>query len=193
MEQRNLIMAIVLSVSILLGFQIFIEAPRIEKERAASEAQKAQETNRAVQTGTPGAAPPSATAPGIPRTAPPSGATAPLAGQPAVVPKIAREKVLSAFPRVKISTNRVIGSIRLKGALIDDLTLLNYRQTIEKDSPNIVLLSPLNTENPYYAQFGWVSQTADITVPDADTVWTPDRETLSVGSPVTCAGATRRA
>ena len=185
MEQRNLIMAIVLSVSILLGFQIFIEAPRIEKERAASEAQKAQETNRAVQTGTPGAAPPSATAPGIPRTAPPSGATAPVAGQPAVVPKIAREKVLSAFPRVKISTNRVIGSIRLKGALIDDLTLLNYRQTIEKDSPNIVLLSPLNTENPYYAQFGWVSQTADITVPDADTVWTPDRETLSVGSPVT--------
>ena len=185
MEQRNLIMAIVLSVSILLGFQIFIEAPRIEKERAASEAQKAQETNRAVQTGTPGAAPPSATAPGIPRTVPPSGATAPVAGQPAVVPKIAREKVLSAFPRVKISTNRVIGSIRLKGALIDDLTLLNYRQTIEKDSPNIVLLSPLNTENPYYAQFGWVSQTADITVPDADTVWTPDRETLSVGSPVT--------
>ena len=185
MEQRNLIMAIVLSVSILLGFQIFIEAPRIEKERAASEAQKAQETNRAVQTGTPGAAPPSATAPGIPRTAPPSGATAPVAGQPAVVPKIAREKILSAFPRVKISTNRVIGSIRLKGALIDDLTLLNYRQTIEKDSPNIVLLSPLNTENPYYAQFGWVSQTADITVPDADTVWTPDRETLSVGSPVT--------
>lgn len=185
MEQRNLIMAIVLSVSILLGFQIFIEAPRIEKERAASEAQKAQETKRAVQTGTPGAAPPSATAPGIPRTAPPSGATAPVAGQPAVVPKIAREKVLSAFPRVKISTNRVIGSIRLKGALIDDLTLLNYRQTIEKDSPNIVLLSPLNTENPYYAQFGWVSQTADITVPDADTVWTPDRETLSVGSPVT--------
>ena len=185
MEQRNLIMAIVLSVSILLGFQIFIEAPRIEKERAATEAQKAQETNRAVQTGTPGAAPPSATAPGIPRTAPPSGATAPVVGQPAVVPKIAREKVLSAFPRVKISTNRVIGSIRLKGALIDDLTLLNYRQTIEKDSPNIVLLSPLNTENPYYAQFGWVSQTADITVPDADTVWTPDRETLSVGSPVT--------
>ena len=101
------------------------------------------------------------------------------------MPKIAREKVLSAFPRVKISTNRVIGSIRLKGALIDDLTLLNYRQTIEKDSPNIVLLSPLNTENPYYAQFGWVSQTADITVPDADTIWIPDRETLSVGSPVT--------
>ena len=185
MEQRNLIMAIVLSVSILLGFQIFIEAPRIEKERAASEAQKAQETNRAVQTGTPGAAPPSVTAPGIPRTAPPSGTTAPLAGQPAVAPKIAREKVLSAFPRVKIATNRVIGSIRLKGALIDDLTLLNYRQTIEKDSPNIVLLSPLNTENPYYAQFGWVSQTAGITVPGADTVWTPDRETLSVGSPVT--------
>ena len=31
MEQRNLIMAIVLSVSILLGFQIFIEAPQSKK------------------------------------------------------------------------------------------------------------------------------------------------------------------
>jgi len=189
MEQRNLIMAIVLSVSILLGFQIFIEAPRMEQERAAREAQKAKEASQTVQPAQPGvpagATPPAATAPGVPGTAPTAGATAPVAGQPAVAPKVAREAVLNAFPRIKIATDRVIGSIRLKGALIDDLTLLNYRQTIKKDSPNIVILSPLNTENPYYAQFGWVSQTAGITVPDADTVWTADRDTLSVGSPVT--------
>ena len=191
MDQRNLIMAIVLSVSILLGFQIFIEAPRLEKERAAREAQQAQESSQTVQPAqpaqpiAPGAVPPAATAPGVPGTAPSPGATAPVAGQPAVAPKVARKAVLNASPRVKITTDRVIGSIRLKGAMIDDLTLLNYRQTIEKDSPNIVLLSPLNTENPYYAQFGWVSQTAGITVPDADTVWTADRSTLSVDTPVT--------
>ena len=40
MEQRNLIMAIVMSVSILLGWQILIEAPRVEQERAKIEAQK---------------------------------------------------------------------------------------------------------------------------------------------------------
>ena len=183
MEQRNLIMAIVLSVSILLGFQIFIEAPRLEKERAAGEAQSAgnnpssanRHAGRCTTVGNGTRHSPDGTAQWSDSTS--SGATGHCEDRP--------RKVLSAFPRVKISTNRVIGSIRLRGALIDDLTLLNYRQTIEKDSPNIVLLSPLNTENPYYAQFGWVSQTAGITVPDADTVWTPDRETLSVGSPVT--------
>ena len=38
MEQRNLILAIVLSVTILLGFQFMFEQPRMEKERAAREA-----------------------------------------------------------------------------------------------------------------------------------------------------------
>ena len=54
MDQRNLILAIVLSVSILLGFQLFIEGPRIEKERALQEAQKAKETAQPVKPGTGG-------------------------------------------------------------------------------------------------------------------------------------------
>tara|TARA_Y100001970_G_scaffold141271_1_gene173923 strand:- start:12075 stop:14003 length:1929 start_codon:yes stop_codon:yes gene_type:complete len=178
-------MAIVLSVSILLGFQIFIEAPRLEKERASREAQKVQDTAKTVQPVTPGAIPPAVNTPGVLGAAPPASANAPVAGQPAMRPKVSREKVLNAFARVKIVTDRVIGSIRLKGALIDDLTLLNYRQTIDENSPNIVLLSPLGTTEAYYAQFGWVSQTADITVPGADTVWTADRENLSIEKPVT--------
>lgn len=182
MDQRNLIMAIVLSVSILLAFQVFFEAPRLENERAVREAQKAQEAS---QPASPGGIPPAANVPGVPGASRTAGANAPVAGQPAVVPKIAREKVINAFARVKIMTDRVIGSVRLKGALIDDLTLLNYRQTINKDSPNIVLLSPLGTSEPHYAQFGWVSQTAGMTVPDADTIWIADRETLSVETPVT--------
>ena len=185
MDQRNLIMAIVLSVSILLGFQILIEAPRLEKERAAREAQETQKTNKIVQPVTPGATPPTITTREVPDAVPPANANAPVAGQPAIPPKVARDKVLNAFARVKIMTDRVIGSIRLKGALIDDLTLLNYRQTIDENSPNIVLLSPLGTEEAHYAQFGWVAQTDDITVPGADTVWTADRENLSIETPVT--------
>jgi YidC/Oxa1 family membrane protein insertase len=115
----------------------------------------------------------------------PPGAGAPVAGQPAAARSISRAAIVSAEPRIKITTDRVIGSIRLKGGLIDDLTLLNYRQTLEKDSENIVMLSPLGTENPYYAQFGWTSTTTGVTLPNADTVWNTDRSTLSVGQPVT--------
>jgi len=198
MDQRNLILAIVLSVSILLGFQVFIEGPRIEQERAQREAQKAQEAAQTVQPVQPGApgqalapAPGQGTAqiPGSPAAQPPGtiapGVGAPVAGQPAAAASISRSAVLNAAPRVRINTKRVIGSIRLKGGLIDDLTLINYRQTLKKDSPNIVMLSPLGTENPYYAQFGWTTTTAGLTMPGPDTVWTADKSTLSVGQPVT--------
>lgn len=192
MDQRNLILAIVLSVSILLGFQVFIEGPRVEEQRALQEAQKAQESAQAINPARPGQA--LAPIPGqsaggrsivpTPGAVPP-GAGAPVAGQPVAPRSISRDAVVRAEPRIKIATNRVIGSIRLKGGLIDDLTLLNYRQTLDKDSDNIVMLSPLGTENPYYAQFGWTSTTTGVTLPNADTVWTSDRSTLSVGQPVT--------
>ena len=195
MDQRNLILAIVLSVSILLGFQVFIEGPRIEQQRALQEAQKAQETAQSTNPATPGqGAPaiPGQSAGGSPGQAivptpgaVPPGAGAPVAGQPVAPRSISRSAVVTADPRIRITTRRVIGSIRLKGGLIDDLTLLDYRQTIKKDSENIVMLSPLGTENPYYAQFGWTSTTTGITLPNADTVWTADRSTLSVGQPVT--------
>lgn len=186
MDQRNLIMAIVLSVSILLGYQIFVEAPRMEQQRALLEAQKAQETEQTIAPGTPGAA----SIPGAPGVPPAAGmapvaGAAPVAGQPPVQPKISREKLIAAAPRIKITTPRVIGSINLTGALIDDLTLLNYRQTLAKDSENIIMLSPPSTEKPYYAQFGWVGQTQGLTVPGADTVWTADRDTLTMFQPVT--------
>jgi len=195
MDQRNLILAIVLSVSILLGFQIFIEGPRIEEQRALLEAQKAQETAQATNLAAPGqgatpvpgqsngGAPGQAIVP-TPGAVPP-GAGAPVAGQPVAPRSVSRSAVVAADPRIRIATSRVIGSIRLKGGLIDDLTLLDYRQTLKKDSENIVMLSPLGTENPYYAQFGWTTTTTGITLPDADTVWTADRSTLSVGEPVT--------
>ena len=192
MDQRNLILAIVMSVSILLGFQVFIEGPRVEEQRAQQEAQKAQEAAQTINPAIPGQG--VAPLPGqsvggqsivpTPGAVPP-GAGAPVAGQPVAPRSISRDAVVGAEPRIKITTNRVIGSIRLKGGLIDDLTLLNYRQTLEKDSDNIVMLSPLGTENPYYAQFGWTSTTNGVTLPTADTVWTSDRSTLSVGQPVT--------
>ena len=191
MDQRNLILAIVLSVSILLGFQVFIEGPRIEEQRVLQEAQKTKGAAQGVNPAIPGRSvvpipgqPPSQSVVPTPGAVPP-GAGAPVAGQPVAPNSISRAALVDGEPRIKITTDRAIGSIRLKGGLIDDLTLLNYRQTLDKDSENIVMLSPLGTQNPYYAQFGWTSTTTGITMPNADTVWTANRSTLTVGQPVT--------
>jgi YidC/Oxa1 family membrane protein insertase len=53
-----------------------------------------------------------------------------------------RATVLRSTPRVRIQTPSLQGSINLKGAQIDDLTLVRQRETIAKDSAPVRLLSP---------------------------------------------------
>jgi YidC/Oxa1 family membrane protein insertase len=95
---------------------------------------------------------------------------------------------LASGPRVQIRTPSLSGSINLKGAQIDDLLLVRQKQTIAKDSPSVRLLSPLGTPGAYIAQFGWTVQGA--TPPDLNTVWTADSPTLTPGHPVTLAAQT---
>ena len=90
---------------------------------------------------------------------------------------------LASGPRVAIRTPSLSGSINLKGAQIDDLLLLNQRQTIAKDSPPVRLLSPLGTPGAYVATFGWTAQGTE--APGLDTTWTADSPVLSPGRPVT--------
>ena len=180
MDQRNLIAAIAFSVAILLGWQVFIEAPRIEQEQARRQAEAAREAERGDAAPPPaGVAPPAAQAPPAAAGAPVAGAPAPAAQAPS------REDVIGAAPRVRIRTDRVTGSLRLRGALIDDLTLTGYRQRVEEDSPRIVLLSPPDTELPYFARFGWVAATPGLEVPGPETVWRADRAELTPERPVT--------
>jgi YidC/Oxa1 family membrane protein insertase len=90
---------------------------------------------------------------------------------------------LGSSPRVRIQTPSLSGSINLKGAQIDDLVLLNHRQTIAKNSPPVRLLSPLGAPVAYVAQFGWVASGAS-QAPTLDAVWTADGPALTPGHPV---------
>ena len=90
---------------------------------------------------------------------------------------------LGSSPRVKIATPSLQGSINLKGAQIDDLVLLRQRQTIDKNSPPVRLLSPLGARGAYIASFGWTAAAGQ--APDLNTVWTADAPQLSPGHPVT--------
>ena len=94
-----------------------------------------------------------------------------------------RRAVLGSTPRVRIETPALQGSINLKGARIDDLVLLRERQGIAKDSPPVRLLSPAGAPGGYFASFGWTGEGAETPGPDA--VWTASAPTLSPGRPVT--------
>jgi YidC/Oxa1 family membrane protein insertase len=92
-----------------------------------------------------------------------------------------RAAVLGSTPRVRIETPSLQGSLNLKGAQIDDLVLVRQRETIAKDSPPVRLLSPVGAPGAYVASFGWVGTGA----PDLNTVWSANSQVLSPGHPVT--------
>ncbi len=176
MEQRNLLLAIVLSVAILVGFQYLYE-----KIRPTPPPAPAPTTSTAPSTPSPGTATPGAAAPGVavpgPGTVPPGAATAPAAAT--------REAAIAGQKRVRINTPRLHGSIALNGGRIDDLTLADYHDTVDPKSPEVVLLWPTGTKNPYFAEFGWVPETAGVKVPGPDTQWTAAGGPLTPDSPVT--------
>jgi YidC/Oxa1 family membrane protein insertase len=178
-ENRNTILAVVLSGLVLLGWQYFFNLPQMEKQRAAQQAQSeimkpAPQADRA-NTPQTGAA-----------TAPP--ANAPAANQPgSTVPIVSRDAAIAATPRIKIDTPRLAGTISLKGARIDDLSLLQFRETVDPTSPAIVLFSPSGTAAPYYAEFLWLPASGSTAkIPGSDAVWQQEGSgNLSPSSPVT--------
>jgi len=95
-----------------------------------------------------------------------------------------RKALLDTGARIRIDTPLLHGSIALTGGRMDDLTLAQYRETLDADSDEIVLMIPKGAKDAYFAEFGWVPG-AGQTVPDASTVWKADRKTLTPDTPVT--------
>ncbi|MBX9785969.1 MAG: membrane protein insertase YidC [Alphaproteobacteria bacterium] len=99
-------------------------------------------------------------------------------------PLLTREEALTSQPqRIQIRSGTLRGSINLQGATLDDLVLTKYRETVNPNSPEIVLLSPENTPNAYFARFGWASSQGSL--PNEKTLWQAHGTTLSPQSPVT--------
>lgn len=72
--------------------------------------------------------------------------------------------------RVKIKTPLIEGSITLKGARIDDVRLLTYKETTKPDSEYVVVLQPSNSRYPYFAEHGWLAP-GGAKAPNGETVW----------------------
>jgi YidC/Oxa1 family membrane protein insertase len=178
-DNRNTILAVILSGLVLIAWQYFYNVPQMEKQRAQSQLQS--EMVKPAPQATPGSSTPQS------GTAPAPSANAPAANQPASAAPVSRDAAIAAAPRVKIETPRLSGSLSLKGSRIDDLSLVQFRDTVDPLSPAIVLYSPSGTAEPYYAEFGWVPATGStVRLPDRDTLWQQEGTgSLTPGSPVT--------
>jgi YidC/Oxa1 family membrane protein insertase len=172
-NQRNLLLAIVISAAIFFAWQFFVEKPRMERQEALL-----RQTQQVTAPATTEQA-----APGAPAAAP---GGAPEAARPAAAYET-REEALAAGPRVRIKSPRIDGSIALKGARIDDVRLVDYRVAVGPKSPEVDLLNPGGTANAYFAEFGWVPREKGVKLPDETALWTADSDLLTPGHPVTLA------
>ena len=145
-ENRNLILAMAVSMAILVLWQSFFVEPQMQAEQQAQ--MQSQQLN--------------------------------LDGTPQL-DQIERngqlqlelpERPLEDVPRITISGPLLEGSLTSRGARIDDLLLKNYRVSLDEESENVRLFNRVSSQNPYFSEFGWVSQAPDQPMPSAKTVWT---------------------
>ena len=154
---RNVFVAIALSMSVLLFWGAFFETPKRNSE---------QQINQKVEQKTK------------------QNSIAPTIDQPKIIKKLTREESINTSKRIKIENGSVIGSINLKGALIDDISFKKHKQKVE-DGKNIIFLNPSDTENGFYIETGWTSIGNKIKVPTKESEWTvKGNNVLSDNSPV---------
>ncbi len=157
MDNKNVFVAIALSMSVLLFWGAFFETPKkpIDPKNNQTVEQKSE-----------------------------AGSIAPTINQPTIVKNISREDSIKKDKRIKIENNSIVGSINLKGAQIDDISFKNHKQKVEGDK-NIIFLNPAETENGFYIETGWTSVGNKIKIPTKESVWSvKGNNILSDNSPI---------
>ena len=153
-EQGNLLLAIVLSLLILLGFQYFFESPKIEKE--VEKKKQLKQTEDSLKNN--------------------------LANlEDEVVGYLELDDALNKDERIKIDAPRLQGSISLKGLKIDDLTFKDYKETLNEDDKLVTLFKPSSTKGGYFSNFGWIKASSDenFDLPNDQTVWSTNSKKIT--------------
>ena len=162
MENKNVLLAVILSTAILIGWSFYFENPE-EAQRKRAEIQGKTETQTSAQK-----------------------PEAPQSSKINPAKSISRNEALKESDRVLIENKNLSGSISLRGALIDDIILKNYRETLDANSKPIVLLSPKKYEQGYFVESGWATTKSDVKVPDNNSLWQiKEGKKLTTNSPIT--------
>jgi len=160
-ETRNLVLAISLSMTVLIGYQLFfVEPVKVNKDQYQQE-NVAKNLNDS------------------------SNIPIPSSSNSGVLNSDNDKTIeVKSVPRVSLISKEVAGSISLRGARIDDITLTQYRETLDPESSLINLLLKSNESNPYFITFGW-SSPDNVKVPDGKTLWKSSKGVLSPDTNVT--------
>ena len=177
-DQRNLILAIVVSLSILLAFEFLYNSPRLQKETAR---QQAIEQSLPKTGGTTDTRP----ADGAPTLRPRAGTSEPTV-RPQVNTVEQRAKQLQQTRRITIESPKLTGTLALTGGQLDDIVLNAYRESVKPGSANITMLSPPGAPHPYYIKFGWTAADESAgKMPTSDTLWQTSSNKLTPTTPIT--------
>lgn len=163
-NQRNLLLAVALSGLLILGWDLVMRTVYPE----ASITAPTQQTEPAAQTSA-GAAPGTTTV------------AADLPGNAAPAGPVDLSAALGDPQRVAIDAPRLAGSINLANGRIDDIVLKDHRQAVDKDSGPVRLFAPEQTDNQYFAEFGFLAGGERLPAG----AWQADGESLTPESPVT--------
>jgi YidC/Oxa1 family membrane protein insertase len=198
-NNSNFLMAVVLSLGVLLGWQFFVVEPRLAEERARQLA-AAEEAAALAEIAGEGPAPDSqlrAPAPAGRSDNAPSIAGAPNAkgatgAERTPTGKTARAGAFAQSPRIAIETDQISGSIALMGARFDDLILGGYAETLAADAPRQRILQRQYENGHWQVHHGWVgADGANVTLPGPTSLWRVVEGTvLTPSSPVTLAHTT---
>jgi len=171
-NNKNILMATILSAIVLVGWTWFFEKPRLEKKEELHKEylqsrNGIEEVQRVVKTS-------------VKKDVVESKG---LSIEAAVSFKD-RADIIKEGERVKISSHSLHGSILLRGARFDDLTLAKYFKTTKKEE-EVILFSPSDSKERYFADFGWASSDKNLDLPGPNTLWKSDKKNLTPESGVT--------
>jgi YidC/Oxa1 family membrane protein insertase len=141
MDNKNVFIAIALSMSVLLFWAAFFENPKPANNNAVQEQKK---TNENVIT--------------------------PNINESLKIDSISREDSIKSSKRIEIENDSIIGSMSLEGGLIDDISFKKHKQNLENNL-NVEFLNPAQTENGFYVETGWTSIGNKIKVPSKKSIW----------------------
>ena len=155
MDNKNVFIAIALSMSVLLFWAAFFETPRPVNNNTSQEQKK---TNENIIT--------------------------PNINESLKVNTISREDSIKSSERIKIENDSIIGSMSLEGGLIDDVSFKKHKQNLENNL-NVEFFNPAQTENGFYVETGWTSIGSKIKVPSKKSNWKVNgNQILSFNNPV---------
>ena len=142
MDNKNVFVAIALSMSVLLFWAAFFEQPKqINTEKKSEQSQKSNEN-----------------------------VITPNISESLQINNISREDSIQKSQRVKIENNSIVGSLNLEGGVIDDISFKKHKQDL-KENQNVEFLNPADTENGFFVETGWTSIGNKIKVPTKKSKW----------------------